>query len=136
MSLWGCETGMTEALNHLKVLVVDDVMSARRIVVRMLRGIGFELVTEAENGESAFEKCRLQKFDVVISDLHLGDTTGSQLIERIRSMHPSSHFVLITGESDAEMLREIEMNDIAVLLPKPFNRDALKDALSGVLKGS
>jgi two-component system, NtrC family, response regulator PilR len=83
------------------ILVVDDERSICELLEITFRKEGHR-VEVALNGESARRKLESQIFDIVISDIHMPDTTGVELLQFCKEISPSSYFLLITGVPTVE----------------------------------
>ena len=109
-----------------QVLVADDCPMMRRALCRVLRGAGFEALTEAEDGLAALALFHERAFDLVISDWNMPGATGLELLERIRQ-HTSrglTPVILLTGLGTAERARRAVEAGASGFLGKPFS-DAL-----------
>ena len=69
---------------HLKILVVDDFSTMRRIIRNLLKEIGYEDIEEAEDGQQAFNKLKLMTFDFVVTDINMPNMNGFQLLSAIK----------------------------------------------------
>lgn len=119
----------------LKVLIVDDLLQARRVIRKLLSKIGIESVTEAEGLEKALQSIRETPVDLVIADLNLKDGTGLELIQRIRSDEEIKSLPVIIITSDASRNDIIKGSDLGVsgFLLKPFNKDLLLEKIEEAL---
>ena len=70
---------------NMKILVVDDMSTMRRIVKNIMKQLGFANVEEAENGQDALDKLRAESFGFVISDWNMPVMTGIDLLRAIRA---------------------------------------------------
>ena len=70
---------------NIKILVVDDMSTMRRIVKNIMKQLGFANVEEAENGQDALDKLRAESFGFVISDWNMPVMTGIELLRAIRA---------------------------------------------------
>ena len=69
----------------MKVLVVDDFSTMRRIVKNILRQLGFENIVEADDGQTAVRKLESERIDFVISDWNMPNMSGLELLKWVRS---------------------------------------------------
>lgn len=79
---------------HMKILVVDDMVTMRRIVKNILKQLGFANVEEAENGQEAMQKLRADSYGFVVSDWNMPIMTASTCFVRFEGtrsskQHPS-----------------------------------------------
>jgi DNA-binding response OmpR family regulator len=111
------------------VLVVDDDLSVRGILRRMLEAEGFH-VEEAPDGESALRliQARTEPFDLVLTDLSMPRIDGRQVSETVRRYRPSVAVLCMSGDPDAVPYIESSDTPVRVLL-KPFTADDLNHAV-------
>ena len=70
--------------SKISILVVEDHEQARKSFCNLLKHIGYENITQAVNGEEAWQILNNEKFDLVISDVQMPITTGLELLQKIR----------------------------------------------------
>lgn len=119
----------------LQVLVVDDSRFALNHIVQLLRGLGFERIHCAANGREAAEAIRDQHFDLVITDFHMPEMDGEQLINYIRhlSEQPDVPILMITAEQDEARLASAQQAGVSALLDKPFTAATVRELLRRLL---
>ena len=119
----------------MKILVVDDYATMRRIVRNLLTQIGFNDVDEAGDGVSALQKLRTDKFGLVISDWNMEPMTGLQLLKEIRADNKLSGtpFIMVTAESKTENVIAAKEAGVNNYIVKPFNADTLKQKIQSVI---
>lgn len=119
-----------------KVLVVDDKLMMRKIVTKILRDIGFTEVSEAQNGKDAWEKIQSGHFGLIISDWHMSNFTGLELLQKVRSDSRLSKtpFILVTAEAEPHQVAEAIKSGVDQYVVKPFSRDGLKIKLESAYK--
>ncbi|ALS98564.1 response regulator [Lacimicrobium alkaliphilum] len=125
----------TLSYHNKRVLVVDD----QRPFLILLRGImnnlGAQSVVVVQNGESAIAACRHEKFDIIISDLHLGSDkkNGYQLLEELRIrklIRPTTVYIMVSADSDRPMvLGSIEKQPDDYII-KPFSQAQLHNRIA------
>lgn len=106
-----------------KILLVDDELLIRRVLIRFLKREGYD-VFEADSEKMAMEvyKCH-RPFDALICDIHLNGDNGWDVIERVRFWQPLLPVAVISGDSHVEGARE-DMEFF--VLYKPFTPDGLR----------
>ena len=70
---------------NMRVLVVDDFSTMRRIVRNILRQLGFQNVVEADDGTSAWDVLNREKIDFIVSDWNMPQMTGIELLRKVRA---------------------------------------------------
>jgi two-component system chemotaxis response regulator CheY len=119
---------------NMKILIVDDFSTMRRIVRNLLKQLSFNNVDEAEDGDVALEKLKEGSFDFVITDWNMPNMTGLELLKAIRSDDnlKALPVLLITAEAEKEnvvLAAEAGVNDYIV---KPFTGDVLQQKINRI----
>ncbi len=115
----------------MRVLVADDSMVMRRIVVRTMRQAGFDVsdIIEASDGRQAYETVMTQNPDLVLSDWNMPEMTGIESLRAIRAAGSNVLFGFVTSEGSEEMRAEAAAAGAAFLIAKPFTADTFRDVL-------
>jgi len=108
------------------VLVVDDEALIRWSLAEMLGDRGY-IVTEAEDGRTALAAIAKagEPFDVVLLDYRLPDSADLKLLERVRSLAPTSQVIMITAHSSPELTQGAEALGVYRVISKPFEVESL-----------
>jgi two-component system chemotaxis response regulator CheY len=119
----------------MKVLIVDDYATMRRIIRNLLTQIGFDDIEEAEDGENALNKLRAKQFGLVLSDWNMSPVTGLELLKTVRadSALAKMPFILITAESKPENILAAKQAGVNNYIIKPFNAETLKTKINATL---
>jgi len=119
----------------MKILVVDDVKTMVRIVRKILKQIGYEDVDEAFDGQSAYEKTRSTRYDLIISDWNMEPMTGFELLRNVRANPDTAAtpFILVTAEAKADNFAAARSAGVTGYLIKPFNEKTLKEQIDQAL---
>lgn len=119
-----------------KILVVDDMMTMRKIVSKICKDLGFSDITEATNGAEAWTKLSESKvpFQLVISDWNMPQSTGLDLLKRVRSdsRYAKLPFVMVTAEAEQKQIVEAVAAKVSSYIVKPFTADMLKEKLTSI----
>lgn len=120
---------------NIKILIVDDYDTMRRVLNNLLRQLNFTNVDEASDGAEALEKLNKNKFDLIISDWNMEPMTGIQLLREIRADDNLNDipFIMITAETKSENVIAAKEAGVSNYIVKPFNAETLKTKLVGVL---
>lgn len=114
----------------IRVLVVDDDFMVARIHSGFVsRTAGFEVVGTAHTGAAALGQARELQPDLVLLDVHLPDTTGVELLPRLREAVPELDVLVISAAREAETVRRALRGGIVHYLMKPFGYDDLRRRL-------
>ena len=117
---------------EVRVLVVDDVPSARKITVRLLAKIGFKNFIECEGVTTAIDHLKNSNIDLLVSDIHLKDGLGTDLIKMLDGTDRLQYLrtIFITSDLDKqELLESLECRAMEYLL-KPFSPTSLEEKIS------
>lgn len=118
----------------VKVLVVDDMSTMRRIVKNVLRQIGFSDIVEAENGQDALGKLKCGGFGLVVSDWNMPVMQGIDLLRAVRA-DPNLNslpFLMVTAEAQKENIIEAVQAGVSNYIVKPFTAEALQEKLDKI----
>ncbi len=119
----------------IKVLIVDDQNSVRKMTRMTLEEIGFRHIHEAENGVRAMETASLQPLDLIISDFNMPVMDGLGLLRAVRG-HPFARrvpFILLTGRGDKELVVKAAQAGVNNYLIKPFTAAILREKIEQVM---
>ncbi|MBX3643248.1 MAG: response regulator [Rubrivivax sp.] len=121
---------------QLKFLVVDDFSTMRRIVRGLLKELGCNHVSEAEDGAVAMGMLRSQHFDFVISDINMPNMDGFQLLEAIKAEESLRQLpvLMVTAEARKEDIVRAAQNGAAGYIVKPFSKGTLEDKVQRILQ--
>ncbi len=118
-------------------LVVDDSPIIRKMVRRTLGMAGFEIaeVHEAGNGKEALEVLAGQWVDIVLSDIHMPEMTGIELVEHMVKDEQLKRIpvVIISTERSAQRIDYMKSLGIRGYITKPFTPEAIRDTVTGAL---
>ena len=119
---------------EMKILVVDDFATMRKMVRNILRQLGFNNIEEAEDGNAALTQLNSQAFDFVITDWNMPKTSGLELIQAIRADEQLKQIPVLMVS--AEALKE---NIVAAVkagandyIVKPFDAKTMSDKLTRI----
>lgn len=113
-----------------RVLVVDDERDLRELLVDALGDLDVEIASAA-SGREAIEQAAAQRPDLVVTDLRLGDCTGLDVIDRIRSQMGDVPAVVITGHGDARTFSEASRRRPVEMMIKPLDIHRLRSIVQG-----
>ena len=121
---------------NMRILVVDDFATMRKVIKNLLRQIGYQNVTEAEDGVVALKELRSQKIDFVISDWNMPNMTGIELLRAVRadSELSSLPFLMVTAESLKENVVEAVKAGVSNYIVKPFTAEILNEKIEKIIE--
>ena len=121
---------------NMKVLVVDDFSTMRRIVKNLLRDLGFTNIQEADDGSTALPMLQGGDFDFVVTDWNMPGMQGIDLLKAIRADAKLSHLpvLLITAEAKKEQIVMAAQAGVNGYIVKPFTAATLKTKLDKIFE--
>ncbi|CAA7611313.1 response regulator [Magnetospirillum sp. UT-4] len=122
-------------LYEKRVLIAEDSVLLRRLVVSMLQVAGDFVVDEAGDGAEALAALRANRYDLVVSDWNMGGLDGLQLFRAMRDEPALAGipFILMSGEHTPDTIARAVDAGVFGFLPKPFSRDQLARQVERVL---
>lgn len=121
---------------NMKILVVDDFSTMRRIVKNQLRELGFSDMEEAEDGGAAFQLLQSKRFDFVVTDWNMPGVTGLELLKKIRADEKlkSLPVLMVTAEAKREQIVEAAQSGVNGYVVKPFNAVTLQGKIERIFE--
>ncbi|MGM0593185.1 MAG: response regulator [Pseudomonadota bacterium] len=107
---------------EVNLLVAEDDSFTRMILTDILQGAGYRAV-DVENGREALERLQEEKFDLLLSDIHMPELSGLELIREMAAKSLSVPTVILTGNSDLEIAIEAMKAGASDYLVKDENID-------------
>ncbi|KAF1005549.1 MAG: Chemotaxis protein CheY [Luteibacter sp.] len=122
----------------MKILVVDDFSTMRRIVRNLLVELGFTngLIQEAEDGNAALALLRSQSFDLVVTDWNMPNMTGIELLRAIRAdaALKALPVLMVTAENNRDQIIAAAQSGVNGYVVKPFTAVTLKEKLDKIFE--
>jgi len=119
---------------NMKILIVDDFSTMRRIVKNLLRDLGFNNTQEADDGLTALPMLKKGEFDFVVTDWNMPGMQGIDLLKHIRADAELKHLpvLMITAEAKREQIIEAAQAGVNGYIVKPFTAATLKEKLDKI----
>ena len=122
----------------MKILVVDDFSTMRRIVRNLLVELGFTnaLIQEADDGVSAMATLKQQSFDMVVTDWNMPNMTGIDLLRAIRAEPALKGLpvLMVTAENNRDQIIAAAQAGVNGYIVKPFTAVTLKEKLDKIFE--
>ncbi|WP_243359304.1 chemotaxis response regulator CheY [Fundidesulfovibrio terrae] len=111
----------------MRVLVVDDFSTMRRIIKNILRQLGFTNIIEADDGTTAWETLNKDRIEFIISDWNMPKMPGIELLRKVRSSEEFANlpFLMVTAEAQQENIIEAVQAKVSNYIVKPFTAETL-----------
>lgn len=124
---------------NTKFLVVDDSLTMRKIIKKVLEELSYKNITEAVDGKDAVEKLEANKaqgtpFDFIISDWNMPNMLGIDFLKYCRQSvdYKKIPFMLVTAESEQSQIIDAAKAGVSEYIIKPFNAATLKEKIGRV----
>lgn len=119
---------------NMRVLVVDDFSTMRRIIKNILRQLGFTNVVEADDGTTAWDVLNKDKIEFIISDWNMPQMTGIELLRKVRGSEEFADlpFLMVTAEAQQENIIEAVQAKVSNYIVKPFTADVMKQKIDKI----
>lgn len=121
---------------NMKILVVDDFSTMRRIIKNLLRDLGFTNVQEADDGSTALPMLQNGDFDFVVTDWNMPGMQGIDLLREIRKDDSLKHMpvMMVTAEAKKEQIVAAAQAGVNGYIVKPFTAATLKGKLDKIFE--
>lgn len=121
-----------------RILIADDMMTMRKLVIKSLKELGFSDFLEAGDGRQAWELLSGSDLPVglIISDWNMPNATGIDFLKRVRAESRFRHlpFLLVTAEAETAQVAEAVVAGVTDYVVKPFTTDLLKAKIASAHK--
>ncbi|MBP9944622.1 MAG: chemotaxis response regulator CheY [Desulfomicrobium sp.] len=121
---------------NMRVLIVDDFSTMRRIIKNILRQLGFNNILEADDGTSAWEVLNRDQIDFIISDWNMPQMTGIELLRKVRASEEFADlpFLMVTAEAQQENIIEAVQAKVSNYIVKPFTAETLGQKINKIFE--
>jgi len=111
----------------MRVLVVDDFSTMRKIIKNILRQLGFTNIVEADDGSTAWEVLNKDNIDFIVSDWNMPTMSGIELLRKVRGSEEYADipFLMVTAEAQQENIIEAVQAKVSNYIVKPFTPETL-----------
>ncbi|MBE7213889.1 chemotaxis response regulator CheY [Shewanella benthica] len=120
----------------MKILVVDDFSTMRRIIKNLLRDLGFSNTQEADDGTTALPMLQKGDFDFVVTDWNMPGMQGIDLLKAIRADEQLKNIpvLMVTAEAKREQIIAAAQAGVNGYVVKPFTAATLKEKLEKIFE--
>jgi two-component system chemotaxis response regulator CheY len=112
---------------NMRILVVDDFSTMRKIIKNILRQLGFTNIVEADDGSTAWEVLNKDNIDFIVSDWNMPTMSGIELLRKVRGSEEYADlpFLMVTAEAQQENIIEAVQAKVSNYIVKPFTPETL-----------
>jgi two-component system, chemotaxis family, chemotaxis protein CheY len=121
---------------NMRILIVDDFSTMRRIVKNLLGDLGYTNTTEADDGKTAWPLLQAGNFDFVVTDWNMPGMTGIELLKAIRgdARIAKTPVLMVTAEAQREQIIEAAQAGVNGYIIKPFTAQTLKEKIDKIFQ--
>jgi len=121
---------------NMKILIVDDFSTMRRIIKNLLRDLGFTNTQEADDGATALPMLQVGNFDFLITDWNMPGMQGIDLLKAVRADAnlASLPVLMVTAEAKREQIVEAAQSGVNGYIVKPFTAQTLEEKINKIFE--
>ena len=121
---------------QMKILIVDDFSTMRRIIKNLLRDLGYTNTAEADDGKTALPLLQGGEFDFLVTDWNMPGMTGIDLLKAVRSDGRLSDLpvLMVTAEAKRDQIVEAATAGVNGYVVKPFTAAALQEKIEKIFE--
>lgn len=131
--LWGVEVALDK---NMKILIVDDFSTMRRIIKNLLRDLGFTNTVEADDGTTALPILQAGTIDFLVTDWNMPGMTGIELLRAVRADEKLKTIpvLMVTAEAKRDQIIAAAQAGVNGYVVKPFTAVALKEKIEKIFE--
>lgn len=120
----------------MKILIVDDFSTMRRIIKNLLRELGFNNTMEADDGSTALPMLKSGDFDFLVTDWNMPNMQGIELLKAIRADDrlKTLPVLMVTAEAKREQIMEAAQAGVNGYIVKPFTAETLREKIDKIFE--
>jgi two-component system chemotaxis response regulator CheY len=120
----------------MKILVVDDFSTMRRIIKNLLRDLGFANTDEADDGNTALPMLQTGKYDFLVTDWNMPGMTGIELLRHVRADEnlKTLPVLMVTAEAKRDQIVAAAQAGVNGYVVKPFTAAVLKEKIDKIFE--
>lgn len=120
----------------MRILIVDDFSTMRRIIKNLLRDLGFNNTSEADDGQTALPILQAGKIDFLVTDWNMPSMSGIELLRAVRadSALASMPVLMVTAEQKRDQIVEAAQAGVNGYIVKPFTADVLREKIDKIFE--
>ena len=121
---------------EMKILIVDDFSTMRRIIKNLLRDLGFTNTAEADDGLTALPMLQNGNFDFLVTDWNMPGMTGIELLKAVRAdaRLKDMPILMVTAEAKRDQIVEAAQAGVNGYVVKPFTAAVLKEKIEKIFE--
>ncbi len=126
----------TDTDKNMKILVIDDFATMRKVIKNRLKQVGYGNIAEANDGISALKILKSEKIDFIISDWNMPNMNGLELLKTVRADSELSGipFLMVTAEALKDNVVLAAKEGVSNYAIKPFTAEILNEKIEGIME--
>lgn len=120
----------------MKILIVDDFSTMRRIIKNLLGELGYTNTAEADDGSSALPMLKNGNFNFLVTDWNMPNMTGIELLKAVRADErlKTLPVLMVTAEAKREQIVEAAQAGVNGYIIKPFTAETLREKIGKIFE--
>lgn len=121
---------------NMKILIVDDFSTMRRIIKNLLRDLGFTNTDEADDGNTALPMLKTGKYDFLVTDWNMPGMSGFDLLKAVRADEDLKDLpiLMVTAEAKRDQIVAAAQAGVNGYVVKPFTAAVLKEKIEKIFE--
>lgn len=121
---------------NMKILVVDDFATMRKIIKNLLKQVGYKNIVEADDGVAALRILKSQKINFIISDWNMPNMNGLEFLKAVRADSELSNlpFLMVTAEALKDNVVTAVKAGVSNYIVKPFTAEVLNEKIGKIVE--
>lgn len=121
---------------NMRILVVDDFSTMRKIIKNILRQLGYTNIVEADDGTTAWDVLNKDNIDFIVSDWNMPNMSGIELLRKVRASEEYADvpFLMVTAEAQQENIIEAVQAKVSNYIVKPFTPETMSQKIDKIFQ--
>ncbi|GAB7024059.1 chemotaxis response regulator CheY [Salidesulfovibrio brasiliensis] len=121
---------------NMRILVVDDFSTMRKIIKNILRQLGYTNIVEADDGTTAWDVLNKDNIDFIVSDWNMPNMSGIELLRKVRGSEEYADvpFLMVTAEAQQENIIEAVQAKVSNYIVKPFTPETMSQKIDKIFQ--
>ena len=120
----------------IDIMIVDDAMYMRAILKKILEGAGYNVVAEAEDGDSAVKTFRIFMPDIITMDINMPSMSGLDALRSIMKIKPDTKVVMVSAAGQKNNVISSIARGAKGFIVKPFHKDKVLEVIEQLVAGN
>lgn len=117
----------------MKILITDDSVFMRKLLIKSLNKLGYDEIIEASNGREAVEKYREENPDLVMLDIVMKEEYGTEALKEIIGINPNAKIIMVSSVGQEKVINDAIDSGAKAFVTKPFKSEILEEKIKEVI---